>query len=114
MEFKESINHFTVKVPEEFVTQGIACKSTCTLKFEHIFNMLDLSLLDISLARIWAMNQARSCKAKKAVCGVVDPLEFTVENLNVDEGRNKMEDCLFNALRVHKYKSYMLVPYKTK
>lgn len=113
MEFKERINHLTVKVLEEFVTQGIACKSTCTLKFVHIFNMLDLSLLDISLVRLWAMNQARSCKANNVVCGVVDPLQFTVDNLMVVEGRNKMEDCLFNALRVHKDKNYMLVPYKT-
>lgn len=39
LEFKEHITHLTLKVPEEFSTQGMEVKST--LKFMEIDNMLD-------------------------------------------------------------------------
>jgi hypothetical protein len=74
--------------------------------------MLDQSVLDASLVRLWSMYQASCCTRRSAVCTVVDYYHFNVHNIGTVEGNNMMVESLYNALRVHKDKKYLLVPYK--
>ena len=90
----------------------MAVKST--LKFVDIDNMLDQSVLDASLVRLWSMYQASCCTRRNVVCAVVDPLHFNVDNIRTDKGIDMMVESLYNALRVHKDKNYLLVPYKSQ
>jgi hypothetical protein len=78
-----------------------------------MWNIFSLSLISLSMVRLWALYLAKeNRRLNKRICAVMDPFYMYEDNSHSPEGRKNMVDSLVAAMVSHTETPYLLVPYR--